>query len=103
MSLGWSAWQRDCLQEMGFDVLTLREAVPAAPAPAMPTQAASVPGLSQAQARGARADRAMAALQRIAGGVDLAPLLAEGVPADPAARRALWRRLRPLRKAARAP
>lgn len=53
-----------------------------------------------------RADPARSAiapmLARAARGVDLAPLLADGPPRDPATRRALWRALRPLRKAARA-
>lgn len=89
MSLPWSAQQMEWLREMGFDVLTRRTQAGSG-APQTPHQAdadASLP----------------AGLLRAARGVDLAPLLEAGIPRDVAARRALWRALRPLRKAARAP
>lgn len=84
MSLPWSAQQMEWLREMGFDVLTRRS--PAAPPAPAPPNDLSLP----------------AGLLRAARGLDLAPLLAAGIPRDVAGRRALWRALRPLRKAARA-
>lgn len=83
MSLPWSAVQVEWLHEMGFDVLA-RRAAAAASGVAVP-------------------DDVPASLLRAARGVDLAPLLASGMPRDPASRRALWRALRPLRRAVRVP
>ena len=89
MSLPWSAEQMEWLREMGFDVLARRtRAGPAAPQALH--QAGADPSVPVGLARAAR-------------GVDLTPLLAGGIPRDVAARRALWRALRPLRKAARVP
>ncbi|TBR12179.1 MAG: hypothetical protein EPO46_05485 [Lysobacter sp.] len=72
MTLPWTPRQLDCLQAMGFDVLIHRP-------PTLPS------GLS-----------------RVAQGADVAALVrALGIPRDIATRRAFWRALRPLRKAAR--
>lgn len=87
MSLPWSATQIEWLREMGFDVLARR-------APAVAPVAGPVDDAS------ATTGALPASLQRAARGVDLTPLLAAGVPGDPAARRAFWRALRPLRRAA---
>lgn len=123
MSLPWSAQQREWLREMGFDVLARRDTGPGETAALEATHAdgagagramrdAAAPqgrhgagstraadaGVAPSSAGGAGIP---AALSRIAGGVDLAPLLAAHPPRDPPSRRALWRALRPLRKAAR--
>lgn len=104
MSLPWSAQQLEWLREMGLDVFARRApGGAAAPVPAHVRTEAALP----ASPPTADADRATGtprippALERIAHGVDLAPLLALHPPRDPASRRALWRALRPLRKAAR--
>ncbi len=109
MSLPWSAQQREWLREMGFDVLTRR----AADDPAAGTTDIEVAAAHEAPRRDAQAptrghDVAPVGLprwlQRVARGIDPGPLLARaGLPRDPAARRAFWRALRPLRKAARRP
>lgn len=91
MSLPWSARQMEWLREMGFDVLTRRAG--AAPGVASPSPATPVPDA-------ATDARIPACLARAARGVDIAHLLAGGVPCDVAGRRRLWRALRPLRKAA---
>lgn len=92
MTVAWSAQQLERLQAMGLNVL------------ARPSTTASP--LSE----GTRPDGAAArsgpatpaGLARAARGVDLAALLAaHPVPRDVASRRAFWRLLRPLRKAAR--
>lgn len=83
MTLPWSPQQVEWLQAMGLQVLR--------PAGAVAAAAADV-----------EEPRLPAALQRAARGIDLAPLLrAPGLPRDAASRRAFWRALRPLRKAAR--
>lgn len=87
MSLPWSAAQVEWLREMGFDVLARR-------APAVAPVAGPVDDAPPSEGG------FPACLQRAARGVDLAPLLAAGIPRDPAARRAFWRALRPLRRAA---
>lgn len=93
MSLPWSGAQVEWLQAMGFDVLARADAGPVRAAPSAaerPAEAMTGPAVPAALARAAR-------------GVDLGPLLAvAGPPRDVASRRALWRLLRPLRKAARA-
>ena len=97
MTLPWSPSQIEWLQAMGFEVL----ARPGSAGAERGDEAASRVGrAADADApAGAGAPRALA---RAARGVDLAPLLAAlGVPRDPASRRAFWRALRPLRKAAR--
>lgn len=114
MSLPWSAQQLEWLREMGFDVLARRDgAAAAAPggdvagasdrdAPLVDPATADAVRTRPAPAASDAAIRAMRALERVASGVDLGPLLAAGLPRDPASRRAFWRALRPLRKAARA-
>ncbi|MFZ5657604.1 MAG: hypothetical protein ACOY37_11195 [Pseudomonadota bacterium] len=105
MSLPWSAQQLEWLREMGLDVFARR----VGDGPALPVPAdgavradASLPASPMAEpGPGGDAPRMPLALERIAHGVDLAPLLALHPPRDPASRRALWRALRPLRKAAR--
>ncbi|WP_133479673.1 hypothetical protein [Cognatilysobacter segetis] len=84
MTLPWSGQQVEWLQAMGLDVLQ------------RPAGRAATPGLA-AEATG----DVPAGLLRAARGVDLAPLLARlGLPRDVASRRAFWRELRALRKAA---
>ena len=110
MSLPWSAQQREWLREMGFEVLARRSddgaagfapsAGATATTPAITDMAPSAPARLPA-ATASAGSRVADALQRAAGGVDLAPLLAGGPPRDAAERRAFWRVLRPLRKAAR--
>jgi hypothetical protein len=105
MSLPWSARQLEWLREMGFEVMARRMPdevadVAGASIPVPPESAGDGLRVSAAPARSSGSGIPMA-LQRAARGVDLAPLLAGGTPRDPAARRALWRALRPLRKAAR--
>ncbi|HEY4582200.1 MAG TPA: hypothetical protein VIG88_04945 [Lysobacter sp.] len=89
---------------MGLDVLRVSDAglsgsgPAAAPALAGHGDAVPAPGCS-----GAAVTTAVPrGLARAAYGVDLAPLLATlGLPRDADSRRAFWRALRPLRKAAR--
>jgi hypothetical protein len=106
VSLPWSARQLEWLREMGLDVFA-RRAPDGAQAPVPADAAVRTDAALPASSPMADADRATGtprippALQRIAHGVDLAPLLALHPPRDPASRRALWRALRPLRKAAR--
>ncbi|MGY3265983.1 hypothetical protein [Lysobacter sp. HA35] len=84
MSLPWSAQQIEWLQAMGLEVLQRPMDAPASIRSA--TSSTDVP----------------AGLMRAARGVDVASLVAtHGMPRDVATRRALWRALRPLRKAAR--
>ena len=92
MTLPWSPQQIEWLQAMGLDVLR-RDAPPAVAAPAVqPATVQSSP------------EPVPAALARAARGADLSMLLAShGIPRDAASRRAFWRALRPLRKAARTP
>lgn len=101
MSLPWSAQQMEWLREMGFDVLTRR--VGAAPGEASPSPITHITPATDADADAdaAAGGRIPACLARAARGVDIAPLLAGGLPCDVAGRRRLWRALRPLRKAAR--
>ena len=104
MSLPWSGAQLEWLREIGFEVMARRTpqahvATPPADARAMVTAEAGRASALQARSSGSGLPLA---LQRAARGIDLATLLADGPPRDPAARRALWRALRPLRKAARA-
>lgn len=105
MSLPWSARQLEWLGEMGFEVLARRGAGDAAAAPAeaaRPGAAARIDaGAAVAASPAAGAAAVPPALRRLAPGVELAPLLERHPPRDPASRRALWRALRPLRKAAR--
>lgn len=94
MSLPWSAQQVEWLQAMGLDVL---RTVPSTPAEAVRTDGTGVPSPANAEV-----SAVPAWLARVAPGVDLAPLLQRlGTPRDPASRRAFWRTLRALRKAAR--
>lgn len=116
----WTPLQRDCLEAMGFEVMRLRDAEPVAAPRAdsagtrMPVPRATNDVLMRddergaaplAKAAGAPIHAAAAtndALMRAARGVDVAALFADcGRPGDAAGRRAFWRRLRPLRKAAR--
>src|SRR5690606_34012911 len=93
--MSWNPHQQALLEAMGY---TLYRQAPAAPAPA-----AVSPSAPAAPAWGAVAsgDPLWRALCRAAGGRDLAGL---GLPplselrADPAAKRALWPRLRSLRR-----
>lgn len=95
MSL-WTPLQRDYLEGMGFEVLRQRGADAAVPVAV--AVAIAEPGAAPATPSRTVTD----ALQRAARNVDLAALLAEtGHPVDASSRRSLWRRLRPLRKAAR--
>jgi hypothetical protein len=93
MSLPWSPTQVEWLRAMGLDVLALRGAGQGA-GPTAPGGPAVDAGAAGALPPG---------LARAARGIDLAPLLDQGVPGDIGGRRALWRALRPLRKAARSP
>lgn len=111
MSLPWSGAQVEWLRAMGFEVLArpLDGGAQASTAGSADDVAAATPATRPARAPAAgtpgRADdRAIPnGLLRAARGIDLAPLLAAvGAPRDVASRRALWRALRPLRKAARA-
>ena len=130
MSLPWSAQQLEWLREMGFEVLAQRSADAAVDRAAEDERATGDarsrfegeahrdagmrPGASPSRDAGLRsgasprrgsgdasAPRISPALQRIARGVDLVPLLAVHSLHDAASRRAFWRALRPLRKAAR--
>lgn len=86
MSLPWSAQQIEWLQAMGLEVLQRPVNADASMSPSTMPASGGVP----------------AAFARAARGVDIASLLASaGTPRDVAARRAFWRALRPLRKAAR--
>ena len=88
MSGLWSPQQVEWLQALGLEVLHL--------AP----ETASVGSSNPAPGASANAD-VPTSLRRAARGVDLAPLLVTiGVPRDVVTRRAFWRALRPLRKAA---
>jgi hypothetical protein len=117
MSLPWSQPQREWLREMGFEVLARRGNDPAPGAESADAVVAAVPEPARPAAAPHRrvetTERRTPSMPdtvgtdvppswgRIAGGVDLLPLLAAHPPRDPASRRALWRVLRPLRKAAR--
>lgn len=78
----WDAWQREALAEMGFTAFRLSRAEPALPRD-------FPPALYAALQRAAGAGHA-----RVAGLPGLVDL-----PADPAAKRALWPRVRRLRMA----
>ncbi|GAB1594571.1 hypothetical protein [Lysobacter claricitrinus] len=86
MSLPWSAQQIEWLQAMGLEVLQRPVNAGASVSPSTVSAPGSVP----------------AAFARAARGADIASLLAStGTPRDVTTRRAFWRALRPLRKAAR--
>lgn len=90
MTLPWDAQQLEWLQAMGLEVLG-RADVPAG-VPALPVSGADI---------GTESADIPAGLRRAARGLDLGPLVATyGLPRDAASRRAFWRVLRPLRKAA---
>lgn len=126
--MNWSPLQQEALEAMGFAIYRLPGAEsasqampepasrpmatsPAGPSASMP---ASRPSASRtpahAGAGGGADDRLQAALLRAAGGVDLATLVAAlgatdvdaagigRLRGDPAAKRALWPRLRVLRR-----
>lgn len=121
--MNWSPLQHEALEAMGFAVYRMpgAEAVsrtdatpPARSADASNTAPVSRPAMPRPVApprpgtdAGAGVDRLRAALSRAAGGVDpaaLSALIGEGDAAarlrgDPAAKRALWPRLRALRRA----
>ncbi|MFC0676900.1 hypothetical protein ACFFGH_03410 [Lysobacter korlensis] len=106
MTAPWDAQQREWLQAMGFDVLTLQaQAAPAvreapavqpasqAPTPTAETEIDPAAPLIQALLRAARCDIeaiVVAEVMMIDGGLSR-------LRADPAAKRALWPRLRALR------
>lgn len=119
--MSWTALQREALEAMGVQVLQPlgaapaygaqpgRDAAQAAPEVANRPQAATAPvmqaGLAEASPA---ADRLLRALLRAAGyapdAADWAELASQWPPADrlrrdPAAKRALWPRLRALRRA----
>ena len=121
--MSWTALQREALEAMGVQVLQPLGALPvhgtgrnAAEAPVQPVpetahrpQAATGPAMPAGRAEALpSADRLLRALLRAAGyapdAADWAELTAQWPPAerlrrDPAAKRALWPRLRALRRA----
>lgn len=113
--MSWSAHQVALLHGMGFDTLQLRGAgdyarapVGAAPAATAPSRARSAgiatdvaPAASSAPAAAATtAGKLLAALRLAAGGHDPIALAGDldGLRRDPARKRALWPRLRALRR-----
>lgn len=91
----WSAEQREWLQALGHDVLELSTAPPGA---------AATPSVADADdVRFADAPALLGALRRAAGGADAGAVMAlvsniDALRISPAAKRALWPRLRSLRK-----
>lgn len=100
MSPSWSPQQREALQAMGLPVYRMADAAPQAAAPA--DAPAAMRGESTAAA--STHDPLMLALLRAAGlGRDAAPLAGDWPPPqalrrDPQAKRALWPRLRAMRR-----
>jgi hypothetical protein len=103
--MNWSAQQHRLLQALGYEVLVpgRPEATPAA------TSAASAPAVRAASDRPARAPadakpavpaRLIEALRRAAGGADPLALVddLDRLRREPALKRALWPRLRALRR-----
>ena len=123
VQLPWSAQQREWLAALGHDVLSLADASPvpapgapvASPPPRQPDRAAdrlerTAPAPTTARTAPARAPTETALLRALAQAARRAPDDGEFLRAlpplaslrgNPAARRALWPRLRALRRGAR--
>ena len=101
--LPWSAEQREWLLALGHDVLMLASATAAEPQ-VEPREAAVPVSKSEAGARAVAASPLLRALARAAGRSEQDAELLQALPdlatlrGAPAARRALWPRLRALRK-----
>ena len=104
--MSWSAHQRRLLDALGYELLVPGRVGPSAPAmvgrePAANDAPASAPAAARAAvARTPGASPLLDALRRAAGGVDPGTLVGDldRLRRDPAAKRALWPRLRALRK-----
>jgi hypothetical protein len=99
-ALGWDPFQREALAELGYRVYCMRGVeLPPDPAPVeaspRPARAAKPPAPADA------IDPLLRALVRAAGTDALPQVELEALRRDPAAKRALWPRLRALRGAAR--
>jgi len=97
VSAAWSAEQLRWLRALGHEPMLLASAMPA-PVPALE----DTPGqVEPSRPKAASVEALAAALARAAGGRDLAALALdlERLRRDPAAKRALWPKLRGLRKA----
>ena len=101
--MNWSAHQRRLLDALGYELL--RPGRPGTPvadlsAHAPEARAANEAPVPVARGAGAAAPALLEALRRAAGGADPRPLVADldALRRDPAAKRALWPRLRALRK-----
>lgn len=103
MSAPWSPQQREWLQALGHDVLVLAAAAPAQSPPAA-AQAARPAASGRGPTRSAPTDAALlSAVLRAAGRRDVGELAAwlpdaATLRGNAAAKRALWPRLRALRK-----
>jgi hypothetical protein len=98
--MSWSAHQRRLLDALGYELL-----VPGRVGTPAPVAAVGKPAAHEAPAAAPRAPRQAAsplqeALRRAAGGSDPMPWVSdlEKLRGDPAGKRALWPRLRALRK-----
>ena len=94
--MSWNAEQLRWLRALGHEPMLLASAMP--PAPAMRVESTPAPAPVKAMASGTSA--LAAALARAAGGRDLAALALDldGLRRDPASKRALWPKLRALRR-----
>lgn len=98
--MSWSPRQRQWLEALGYELLVPGR-VGATPAvPAMPDRIAEDVAPRAAPTAANDASRLLEALRRAAGGADPRPLAGdlERLRRDPAAKRALWPRLRVLRR-----
>lgn len=100
--MSWSAHQRRLLDALGYELLVPGRVGAPAPVTAVREAAANEPPAPAARGDRPTASPLLEALRRAAGGADPSSLVAdlEKLRRDPAGKRALWPRLRTLRKGA---
>lgn len=100
--MSWSAHQRQLLDALGYELLVPGRVGAAAPVGAVREAAANEPHSPAVRDARPAASPLLDALRRAAGGADPLSLVGDldTLRRDPAAKRALWPRLRALRKGA---